>query len=168
MKSDEKYFPDNALIISPLMSINPEWIDFNGHLNMAYYSVLFDTAFDGVCVELGLGPDYAESRKLTTYTGEIHLRYLREVHLDHLIYGTFQLIDFNEKSMHVYQELRHEDGWLSATCEGISLHVDMTGPRVAPYPPDILANIENLADRQSHLLQPDAIGRKIEVRRKRK
>lgn len=157
---------NNGLIVSAPMDIKPEWIDFNGHLNMAYYNVLFDTAFDDVCVILGLGPEYAKSRKLTTYTGEIHLCYLRELHLDHKVYGTFQLIDFDEKRMHVYQELRHVDGWLAASCEGMSLHVDMTGPKVAPYPADIFENIQNLANRQSDLQNPASVGRKIEIRRK--
>jgi len=157
---------DENLIVSPMMSIKPEWIDFNGHLNMAYYNVLLDNAFDNVCTFLGLGPDYAKSRGLTTYTGEIHLCYKRELHLDHTVFGTFQLIDFDEKRMHVYQELRHEDGWLAATCEGMSLHVDMDGPRVAPYPADIYANIQNLATRQASIARPDNVGRKIEIRRK--
>lgn len=156
------------LIVSNPMSIKPEWIDFNGHLNMAYYNVLFDTAFDSVCVLLGLGPEYAEARKLTTYTGEIHLCYRQELHLDHKVFGTFQLIDFDEKRMHVYQELRHVDGWLAATCEGMSLHVDMTGPKVAPYPQDIFDNIRNLANHQSSLEIPASVGRKIEIRRKTK
>ncbi len=166
MKTNLDLESNNGLIISEPMSIKPEWIDFNGHLNMAYYNVLFDTAFDSVCVILGLGPEYAETRKLTTYTGEIHLCYLRELHLEHKVYGTFQLIDFDEKRMHVYQELRHVDGWLAATCEGMSLHVDMTGPKVAPYPQDIFDNIKNLAERQSGLQIPDSVGRKIEIRRK--
>lgn len=158
---------DNGLIVSSPMEIKPEWIDFNGHLNMAYYNVLFDTAFDDVCKRLGLGPDYAKLRGLTTYTGEIHLCYIRELHLDHIVRGSFQLIDFDEKRMHVYQELRHEDGWLAATCEGMSLHVDMSGPKVAPYPADIYANIEELRKRQSGLEIPENVGRRIEIRRKK-
>ncbi len=158
---------DEALVKSPLMQIEPAWIDYNGHLNMAYYNVLFDRAYDDVCELIGLGPDYAKKRGLTTYTGEIHLRYLRELHLDHPVYGTFQLIDFNEKSMHIYQQLLHMDGWVAATCEGISLHVDMGGPKVTPYPDDIYANIEALAAKQASLAVPDAVGRKVEIRRKK-
>jgi acyl-CoA thioester hydrolase len=166
MSTNDAFSPREALIVSPLMPIEPDWIDYNGHLNMAYYNVLFDRAYDGVCEVLGLGPDYAKLRKHTTYTGEIHLRYLREIHLNHLVYGTFQLIDFNEKSMHMYQELHHKDGWLAATCEGIGLHVDMAGPKVAPYPEDIYHNIQNLAKQQSVLARPEGIGRKIGIRRK--
>jgi acyl-CoA thioester hydrolase len=168
MHKDKSYSPDKALIISPLMSIKPEWIDYNGHLNMAYYNVLFDQAYDGLCDAIGIGESYAKNNNFTTYTGEIHLRYLRELHLNHLVYCTIQLIDFNEKCIHMYQELRHEDGWLSATCEGISLHVDMSGPRVAPYPAGIFEKVQNLAKRQSALPRPDGIGRKIEIRRKAK
>ena len=167
MASDQKRQFEDALIVSPPMRIEPAWIDYNGHLNMAYYSVLFDRAFDGVCEELGLGPDYAETRKMTTYTGEIHLRYVRELHLDHAVVGSFQLVDFNEKSMHTYQELRHVDGWLAATCEAISLHVDMTGPRVVPYPSDVMVRIQNLSWRQSDLPRPEAAGARIGIRRKR-
>ncbi len=168
MTGEEKYQPDQALIISPLMSLKPEWIDYNGHLNMAYYNVLFDNAYDGICDAVGIGENYARERRFTTYTGEIHLRYIRELHLNHLVYATFQLIDYNEKCMHMYQELRHKDGWLAATCEGMSLHVDMAGPKVAPYPDDIFENVRHLAQRHAHLPRPEGVGRKIEIRRKAK
>ncbi len=95
MTTEKTYIPDQALVISPMMRLKPEWIDFNGHLNMAYYNVLFDQGYDAVCVELGLGPEYAENRKLTTYTGEIHLRYVHEIHLNHPIHYTFQPIMYN-------------------------------------------------------------------------
>ena len=29
-----------------IMQIEPQWIDYNGHLNMAYYNVMFDRAID--------------------------------------------------------------------------------------------------------------------------
>ena len=31
---------------------------------------------------------------------------------------------------HTFQELYHEDGWISATGEGLTLHVDLTGPKI--------------------------------------
>ena len=47
---------------SSIMQIEPQWIDYNGHLNMAYYNVLFDRAIDQLWLELGIGPDYMKSR----------------------------------------------------------------------------------------------------------
>ena len=79
--------------------------------------------------------------------------------------ATFQLIDFDEKRLHVFQELRHEDGWLSATSESIALHVDMNGPKVAPFADDIMAKIQDMAERQKHLAVPEGAGRKIEIKR---
>ena len=41
-----------------IMQIEPQWIDYNGHLNMAYYNVMFDRAIDEFWLELGIGPVY--------------------------------------------------------------------------------------------------------------
>lgn len=64
--------PIGAPHISRIFDIEEEWIDYNGHLNMAYYTVLFDRASDEVSERLGMGPAYAKARRLTTYTAEIH------------------------------------------------------------------------------------------------
>ena len=44
-----------APFVSSAMRVEPGWIDYNGHLNMAYYNVLFDRAVDEVYELLGLG-----------------------------------------------------------------------------------------------------------------
>ena len=48
--------------LSSIMQIEPQWIDYNGHLNMAYYNVMFDRAIDELWLVLGIGPDYKKSR----------------------------------------------------------------------------------------------------------
>jgi len=60
------------------MTVLPEWIDFNGHLNMAYYNVLFDQGVDQAYSEIGLGPEYQRTG-CTTYVAEFHVCYLREL-----------------------------------------------------------------------------------------
>ena len=72
--------------------VRPEWIDYNGHLNMAYYSVLFDTSVDEIYKEIGFGPDYAKNDCHTTYTAEFHISYIRELHEGDEVYVTTQLI----------------------------------------------------------------------------
>ena len=57
----------------------PEWIDYNGHMNLAYYTVLFDQATDLLFDELGLGLDYRRDRKLGTFVAETHNLYEREL-----------------------------------------------------------------------------------------
>jgi acyl-CoA thioester hydrolase len=148
------------------MPIEKDWIDYNGHLNMAYYNVLFDRGADGAFELLGMGPDYARERRLTTYTAEIHVCYLRELHLGHDVTCSVQLLDHDAKRIHFFQELRHVDGWLAATSEVLSLHVDMAGPKVCPYPEDVMARIEAMQAWHAALPVPEQAGRSIGIRRR--
>lgn len=151
---------------SPDQQLKPEWIDYNGHLNMAYYSVLFDNGIDVFFEHLGLGPVYAEQRKLTTYTADAHIRYLKEIHLGDTVYNTIQLVDYDAKRLHCFAQLHHADGWLSATCETLTLHVDMTGPKVATFPDDIEKTLANIFAEHKKSGQPDGMGQPIGIRRK--
>ncbi|MCF3593603.1 thioesterase family protein [Rhodobacteraceae bacterium LMO-12] len=151
--------------LSQPMTLEPEWIDYNGHLNMAYYNVLLDRGVDGIWHEIGFGPDYSRERGLTTYSAEYHLRYLREIHLGDSVRASFQILDHDAKRIHFYQELIHSDGWVSAVGEGMMLHIDQSGPRVAPMPPDILARVEALAAKHRELPIPETVGKPIGIRR---
>ncbi len=76
--------PETAIptpFVSSVMRVEPGWIDYNGHLNMAYYNVLFDRAVDEVYELLGLGLAYVEVSRHSTFTAEVHVRYLRELHV---------------------------------------------------------------------------------------
>jgi acyl-CoA thioester hydrolase len=155
-----------APFVSSRMEVIEDWIDYNGHLNMAYYNVLFDRCADEAFALLGMGPDYARERQLTTYTAEIHVCYVRELHLGHKVRCSFQLLDHDEKRFHFYQELMHEDGWLAATSEVLTLHVDMSGPKVAPFPQDIKDRLDAMRAAHAALPRPERAGRSIGIRRK--
>jgi len=148
------------------MDIQKDWIDYNGHLNMAYYNVLFDRCSDEAFAAMGVGLDYVKQRRLTIYTAEVHVCYVQELHLDHKVTVSFQLIDHDAKRIRSYQEIRHIDGWLAATSETLSLHVDMAGPKVAPFPADVLAKIEAMRAAHSVLPMPERAGRAIGIKRK--
>jgi len=148
------------------MRVRPEWIDFNGHLNMAYYNVLFDEAVDELYPALGFGPEYQKTG-CTTYTAEFHVCYLRELHEGDAVYATFYLVEYDEKRFHSYQELWHQDGWLAATAEGLTLHVDQSGPKVAPMPAHILEALRTLSESQGARPAPERVGRSISLRKRR-
>ena len=152
--------------VSTLMDVVPEWIDYNGHMNMAFYNVLFDRAADQFYEIIGLGADYAKTRKLTTYTAEFHIRYLRELHLGHKVRVRSWLLDHDEKRFHTWQEIHHEDGWVAATGETLGLHVDMSGPRVAPFPDDIAKRMDDFARTHGLPEMPEGAGRSIGIARK--
>ncbi|PVA11317.1 thioesterase [Pelagivirga sediminicola] len=152
-----------APALSDWMKVRPEWIDFNGHLNMAYYNVLFDEGIDNVYRLIGFGTDYARTRKMTTYVADFHVRYMRELHEGDEVRCAFLLLDHDEKRFHSFQQLYHRDGWLAATAESLTLHIDMTGPRVAPMPPDIAANVAAMQQAHDRLPRPDGVGRPIGI-----
>lgn len=155
-----------APFLSDPMDINPDWIDYNGHLNMAYYNVLFDAGVDQLWKQMGFGPEYIAERGFTTFSAEFHVCYIRELHLGSKVRTSFQLLDFDEKRFHFYQELRHEDGWVAATGEGLGLHIDTKGPRVAAMPDDIFQNVMALGKAHAHLPKPDRVGRTMGIPRK--
>jgi acyl-CoA thioester hydrolase len=147
---------------SSVMQIEPPWIDYNGHLNMAYYNVMFDRAIDELWLRLGIGPTYMKARQGSTFTAECHVRYLREIHLGDPVQVSILLVGADEKRLHTFEELRHAtEGWLSATSENMTLHMDMTARKTAPFPPDIRARIEAVAKAHSAVARPEGIGRKI-------
>ena len=151
---------------STIMTVEPGWIDYNGHLNMAYYGVLFDRGADQIFEQLGFGPYYQTTTGNTTYSAEFHVSYLRELHLNDRVTVTFHMIDCDEKRFHSYQELWHEDGWIAATGETMTLHVDQTGPRVAPMPDDIYARVTALRAAHAALPRPDRVGASIGIKRR--
>jgi acyl-CoA thioester hydrolase len=151
-----------APFVSSTMTVEPGWIDYNGHLNMAYYNVLIDRAVDEAFALVGLGPDYIRERDASYFTAEAHVRYLRELHADDPVRVTIYLIDYDTKRLHYFCELHHAgEGWLSATSEQIALHVDTKARRTAPFPDDVLIRLAHMKAAHGALPLPEGVGRRI-------
>lgn len=152
---------------SSVMKVEPQWIDYNGHLNMAYYNVLFDRCTDEAFAMFGLGQEYVETRNASFYTMEVHITYLRELMLDAPIRLTLQLLDFDAKRCHIFVQMYHaEQGYLAATSEMIFMHVDMIKKRAASFPDDVLVGIKAMHEAHSRLPIPPQVGHVIGIRRK--
>ena len=153
-----------APFVSSLMRVEPQWIDYNGHLNVAYYNVLFDRAVDEIYELIGLGPAYLEQHKHSTMVVEAHVRYLRELKLEDPVRVTVQLLDYDAKRVHLFEQLKHAtEGWVSATSENITLSVDMTAKKVAPFHDSVLRALERMKAAHAVLPPPDGAGRRIEM-----
>ena len=156
-----------APFVSSIMTVEPQWIDYNGHLNMAYYNVLFDRAVDEAYELIGVGLDYLKQHRHSTFTAEVHVRYVRELKQDDPVRVTFQLLGYDAKRIHYFEQLTHADeGWLSATSENMTLHVDIAAKKVAPFPPEILSTLEKIKTAHARLPRPDGVGRGIAMRDK--
>jgi len=142
--------------------VRPEWIDSNGHMNLAYYVVVFDLATDRLYDSLGIGNAYREATGNSCFTAETHTLYEREVHAgDRLRVGTW-LMGVDSKRLHYFHEMFHVDsGERSAAQELMALHIDMRVRRVAPFPADRQAVLIQAARDHAPIEPPRGSGRHI-------
>jgi len=153
-----------APFVSSVMRVDRAWIDYNGHLNMAYYNVLFDRAVDEAFELVGIGPTYVETRRRSFFMAEVHLRYLRELHAGDPVRVTIQLIDYDHQRLHFFEQLFHAtDGFMSATSENLALHVDLVAKKAAPFSDDIAGRLAHMKAAHAMLPRPEAAGRHIEM-----
>jgi len=142
--------------------VRPEWIDSNGHLNLAYYVVVFDIATDALYTALNIGDAYREATGFSCFTAETHTVYEREVHLGDTVHVRSWLLGADAKRLHYFHEMFHsESGERSAVQELMALHIDMGIRRVAPYPPDRHAALQQAVADYAPAELPKGAGRRI-------
>lgn len=148
-------------------SVLPEWIDYNGHMNVAFYMLAFDQATDAFFNHLGIGEEYKNRYNFSTFTLEGHITYDREVlEGDPLVFRTY-LLDYDEKRLHYFHEMYHgTEGYLAATNELMTIHIDMSIRRSAPFAPELLTRVEEIMAIHRRVPRPEKAGRTIGIRRK--
>ncbi len=140
----------------------PDWIDYNGHMNVAYYLLAFDHATDDFFDFLGLDADHREAAGGSTFAGEIHLTYQREVGAGAPLRITSQLLGYDEKRLRFFNKMYHADeGFLAATMESLTLYVDLGRRRVAAFPDQIRRRLAEVMAVHGCLPAPDEAGRVI-------
>jgi len=149
-------------------TIDPDWIDYNGHLRDAYYGLVASYAVDDVMDHLGLDAAYRERTHCTLYTLEVHLHYLHEVKSSDDLGVISSVLDFDRKRIQVgCRFICSRISERVATAEMMLLHVHQGDkPSVASFPDGVSAKLEALK------VSPDtreAFGpssRKIELKRR--
>ncbi|WP_431285330.1 acyl-CoA thioesterase [Humitalea sp. 24SJ18S-53] len=122
-----------------LATVRPEWVDHYGHMNLAYYLVVFDIATDVQWPVLGLGAGL-RARNLGTFAAETWVGYTREVTLGMPLACDSAVLAHDGKRLLVRHRMRHaEEGWLAAENEVLFLCVDLVARKVSGWPPECLA-----------------------------
>ena len=148
-------------------AVLPDYIDPNGHMNVGYYSVLFDKALDLPWAALGLGYAGIKASGRSTFALETHVTYQRELHEGDPLDFTFQLLDLDAKRIHYFMTMLHaRERWLAATSESISICIDMTTRRSTTWPDDQLAHLRVVHAAHLRRPRPAEAGRTIGIRRK--
>jgi len=142
--------------------VRPDWIDANGHMNLAWYVLLFDQATDLLFTALGIGDSYRTARAHALFAVEAHTLYRRELVVGEEVRVRSLLLGADGKRLHLAHEMLHgADGGEVAMQELMFLHVGLATRRVAPWPDDVAKGIAAAVAAHGALPRPAWIGRRI-------
>lgn len=140
-------------------TVDPAWTDSNGHLNVAYYALIFDRATDAFLDVLGIGESYAAITRHSTFVLECHTRFLAEVHAGETVLIKTQLIAADAKRIHYLHEMRVKGRTdLCATLEQLSIHVDLDSRRTTAWPETVQDRLNATATQNQRQPHPDLCG----------
>lgn len=147
--------------------VRPEWIDYNGHMNVGYYGVALDKALDVMFDrDLGLGEARVAAVGQGPYVLQSHMHFLREVLEGQEFAARFHLLDWDHKRLHLFTEMRVQpDDTLAATQELIIMNVDHATGRSAPYPDWAQKRLARMHADHQGLDRPPQRGASIGLRR---
>lgn len=148
------------------MSVTPEYIDANGHMNVGFFNVAFDRALDKLLTPYGLDWSMIERMNTSFFVLETHVCYLSELLEGAPMRFTLQLLDADAKRLHYLMQMFHaEENRLAATSEQVMLHVSMETRRSAPFTPEYQKLFADMLALHSTLPRPPQAGKAIELKR---
>ena len=117
--------------------IKKEWTDYNNHMNMAYYVLIFDQVWEIMLQKFKMGEDSAKNDKMSTMVVETHTTYNNEVKEGEEVEINLTFFDHDKKRLHFKMEmLEKTTKKLSATLEMLSLYIDLNKRKVAEFEED--------------------------------
>lgn len=138
--------------------VEPEWVDYNGHMTESAYLTAAGWASDKLFRYIGDDEAYRAAGH-SFYTVETHIVYVREVAVHEPIEFTTQILGVDAKRVHLVHTMFHGvDGGLLCTAEQMLVHVDMEAGRSAPILPDVAAALAAIADAHASLPVPPQVG----------
>ena len=144
--------------------VKPEWIDHNGHVNVAFFVVAFDEATDAVYEKWGLGLEYPATSGCSVFTLGMNVDYRGELFEGDAIEIATSLIDHDSKRIHYFHQMYHDGtGNLVATNECLCMNVNLTTRRSQPFPDTVQTTLEATGIPED---LPEGIGRTLVIRRR--
>lgn len=145
--------------------VRKEWVDYNGHMNDAAYAQVFSLGVDAFMDWIGLDAEARSEHRYTIFTLETHICFLKEAHEQEALQLNVQLLDKDAKRLHVFYEMRNEQGELLATSEQMLMGMDTNQGRPAPFPAKVQASLNTLWESHKDQEKPKQAGRKIGIKK---
>ena len=128
--------------------VAPEWIDYNGHLRDAYYSLIVSLATDALMDRVGLDEAYRARTRCTLYTLEMHMHFLHEVKKTDVVDVSVRILGTDRKRIHAALDMRcarYPDP--VATAELMLLHVHQGDEvKAQGFPPEVIEGLARVAE----------------------
>ena len=114
--------------------VKSEWTDYNGHMNLAFYIHLFDSAWEVLLEKFNIGEESAVKQKRTTFAVESHTTYDMELKVGDEVDLNLLFLDFDKKRLVYKLEMIHKkEKYLASTSEVCSLYVDLNTRRATEF-----------------------------------
>lgn len=146
----------------------PEWIDFNSHMNAAYYGLTFQSEAEKFLeTVVGFGVSFANAEGCGAFVLQNHLHYLGELVEGEPFYITARLLDHDAKRMHMFFEMISDrSGKLCATAEYVNMNVNQAERRPAAFPDWLMARLATMQAAHDALERPVQAGAPIGLNRR--
>lgn len=114
-----------------------EWTDYNNHMNLSYYILVFDLGAEVILSKFKMGEHSAKTTKKSTMVVETHTIYNQEVKEGDRVDVYLCHFDHDNKRLHYKLEMYNKaKNTLSATTEVLSLYIDLNVRKVAEIEDD--------------------------------
>jgi acyl-CoA thioester hydrolase len=146
--------------------VRPEWLDPNGHMNVAFYMRAVDDGSNAFFDDIGLGWDYTERGEGSIFVTGCNIDFRRELFAGNRLRVTTRLVDWSPKLLHCYSEVINDDeDYVAATCETLYMHILFATRRSAPMPAAAQQRLIAIAAAHSALPTPLNLNRPLGIRR---
>lgn len=124
--------------------IKKEWTDYNNHMNMAYYVLVFDQVWEVMLEKFKMGENSAKKTNMSTMVVETYTTYNNEVKEGDEVEINLTFFDHDKKRLHYKMEMIEKSSQkLSATLEMLSLYIDLNKRKVSEFENDKLKVMDN-------------------------
>jgi acyl-CoA thioester hydrolase len=111
-----------------------EWVDYNNHLNMAYYILIFDQALEVVLEKFKMGANSAKTEHRSTMVVETNTKYISEIKQEDEVDIMLTFFDHDKKRLHLKLEIiEKKTKKISASIEWLSLYVNLETRKVTEF-----------------------------------
>tara|TARA_B100001175_G_scaffold286779_1_gene268740 strand:+ start:633 stop:1100 length:468 start_codon:yes stop_codon:yes gene_type:complete len=122
-----------SLLLSTTEIIN-DWTDYNGHMNLAFYILVFDKGAEKILSKFKMGEQSAKITKKSTMAVESHTTYNNEVKENEEVDIFISYFNHDKKRLHYKLEMYEKSkNILSATTEVLSLYMDLNIRKVVEF-----------------------------------